>query len=604
VVTARVDREVAPFLDAQTQFWVVRPEVSARGITGLTTVLSGVYIEGTWDAEPGEALTRFEGLEGPPLVRPGREGRKITLRSTDGKLVTAGAPIFFRGIEVGRMEQPRLTVSGDSIVVDAFIEAPHDRRLTDASRFWDTSGFTVSFGTGGLTLDVESLASLVSGGVAFDDIYEGGQPIGEGFVYDIFADEAEARRSVFVRTAANAVQLSVRFGRSITGLAPGAPVRLGGLEVGEVQALSVELTETPEGPEIGLVANLSVDPGRLGLPRGAGEAEVLDFLETAVANGLRARLAAASLLGGGLVVELAEIPDAAPAVFDRNAEPLPVLPSVDSNLPDFTATAEGVLERINALPIEELLQQAIATLASVEELARAESTVAVPQSAAALLEDVRSLVNDEATRALPGELRAAVTDLRDVVSDLRAAGTLDNLAAAVERANAAAANIATASEDFPELVAELRAVAEKANSLEAEELVAAATRVLDSADAVLDSDAARALPESLGGALDEVRATLGELREGGTVANANATMASAREAADAVAEAAAGLPALSARLDALVGQAEGLVAAYGERSSFNADTLSALREIRAAARAVAQLARTIERNPNSLLIGR
>ena len=604
VVTARIDREVAPFLDGETQFWVVRPEVTARGITGLTTVLSGVYIEGSWDATPGEALTRFEGLEGPPLVRPGHEGRRITLRSTDGKLVTAGAPIFFRGIEVGRLEQPRLTVSGDSIVVDAFIEAPHHRRLTDATRFWDTSGFTVSFGTGGLTLDVESLASLVSGGLAFDDIYQGGQPIREGFVYDIFADEAEARRSVFVRTSANAVQLAVRFGRSISGLAPGAPVRLGGLDVGEVQALSVELSETPDGPEIGLVANLSVDPGRLGLPRGAGEAEVLDFFETAVANGLRARLAAASLLGGGLVVDLVEIPDADPAVFQRDAEPLPVLPSIESDLPDFTATAEGVLERINALPIEELLQQAIATLASVEELARSESTVAVPQSAAALLEDVRALVNDEATRALPGELRAAVTDLRDVVAELRAQGTLDNLAAAVERANAAAANIATASEDFPELVEELRAVAAKANSLEAEELVAAATRVLDSADAVLDTDAARALPASLGGALDEVRATLGELREGGTVANANATMASAREAADAVAEAAAGLPALSARLDALVGQAEGLVGAYGARSNFNADTLAALREIRAAARAVAQLARTIERNPNSLLIGR
>ena len=54
----------------------------------------------------------------------------------------------------------------------------------------------------------------------------------------------------------------------------------------------------------------------------------------------------------------------------------------------------------------------------------------------------------------------------------------------------------------------------------------------------------------------------------------------------------------------LVAQAGTLVDAYGARSDFNSQTLAVLREVSAAARAVAQLARTIERNPNSLLIGR
>jgi paraquat-inducible protein B len=604
IVAARIDRDLAPYLDADAQFWVVRPEVTTRGITGLSTVLSGVYIEGAWDAAAGTPQTRFAGLEGAPIVQPGREGRQITLRSTDGKLITAGAPVLFRGIEVGRLDQPRLTVSGDSIVVDAFIDAPHDRRLTDATRFWDTSGFSVSLGAGGLSLDVESLATLVAGGIAFDDIYEGGQPVGPGYVFDIFPDEATARRSIFVRTSENAVRLAVEFDESVSGLAPGASVRLGGLEVGKVEALSAEVRDTEAGPDIRLVANLSIDPALIGLPRGAGREEVLDFFEEAVDRGLRARLATASLFSATLVVELAEIEDAAPATFERDAEPLPLLPSVASDLPDFTATAEGVLERINALPIEELLQQAIATLASVEELARAESTVALPASARSLVEDVRAIVNDEATRSLPGELRSAVADLRQVVAELREGGAIDNLAAAVERANAAAANIATASEDFPALVEDLRAVAAKANSLEAEELIAAATRVLESADAVIGTEEARALPPALGGALEEVRATLAELREGGVVDNANATMASARSAADAVAEAAEGLPQLSARLEGLVAQAEGLVGAYGARSDFNAETLAVLREVRAAARAVSQLARTIERNPNSLILGR
>jgi paraquat-inducible protein B len=104
--------------------------------------------------------------------------------------------------------------------------------------------------------------------------------------------------------------------------------------------------------------------------------------------------------------------------------------------------------------------------------------------------------------------------------------------------------------------------------------------------------------------LEQVRDALAELREGGAVGNANATMASARDAADAVATAAAGLPDLAAKLDRLVTQAEALIATYGARSSFNDESLSALREVRNAARAVSQLARTLERDPGLLIRGR
>ena len=195
-------------------------------------------------------------------------------------------------------------------------------------------------------------------------------------------------------------------------------------------------------------------------------------------------------------------------------------------------------------------------------------------------------------------------DLRGVVSDLKAGGAVENLVSALDRADAAAANIASASEGVPALVDEVRAVARKANDLKAEQLVEAATRLLDDAERVIGTEAARNLPGSLNAALEEVRAALDALREGGAVENANATMASAREAADAVAEAARGLPDLSNRLDQLVGNAETLLATYGKRSEFNDETLAALREMRDAARAVSQLARTLERNPGLLLRGR
>jgi len=603
-VAVRVDKDIAPFLDEDAAFWVVRPEVSAQGISGLSTVLSGVYIAGAWDQTPGVAQSLFVGTDRPPLVQPGREGRRITLRTEDGRMITEGAPVLFRGIEVGRLEHPRLTVSGNSIVVDAFIDAPHDRRITSATRFWDSSGFTVSFGADGLSLDVQSLASLVSGGIQFDSVFEGGRPVNSSAVFDIYPDETTARRTAFSRSLAGGVAVSVAFGESVAGLSSGAAVKLGGIKVGEVDSLTASIQSDTADADVRLVAKLLLQPSLLGMPRGAGEEDVLNFLEQAVDGGLRARLASAGLLSPELMVELVRLDNPEAAQFDRTAEPYPELPSTASDLPDFTATAEGAMERISQLPVEELMAQAISTLSSIEALASADSTRQAPAAAVALLEDTRALVSDPGTRALPGELHATVVDLRAILTELQQGRAVANLTTALEQGSAAATDFATASNDLPALVDDLRTLAAKANSLEAEELIRSVSQLMDSADAVIGTQEARALPAALSDALGEMRSTLAELREGGLVENANATMASARDAADAVASATEGLPQLASRLERLVAQSEDLIASYGGRSTFNSETLDALREVKSAARAVSQLARKIERDPNSLVFGR
>lgn len=149
LVHARIDKDVAPYLDDDAQFWVVRPDVSVRGITGLDTVLSGVYIEGNWDTEADVQQYEFTGLEQPVLTRAGQRGTVVVLRAPDGSAISAGAPVLHKGLQVGYLENPELDFETNQVVVSAFIESPYDRRITSSTRFWDTSGFSVSFGAGG-----------------------------------------------------------------------------------------------------------------------------------------------------------------------------------------------------------------------------------------------------------------------------------------------------------------------------------------------------------------------------------------------------------------------------------------------------------------------
>lgn len=604
IVSARIDKTVAATLNPETLFWVVRPEVSARGVSGLSTVLSGVYVDSAWVPIENSEARAFVGAAQTPLIQPGLEGTRISIRTKDGSSLTAGAPVFFRGIEVGQLDTPVLSDTGDSTTVEAFINAPYDKFLTTDSRFWNMSGFSVSLGPSGLSLNVASLGALLTGGVAFDNVVSGGEPVTDSTVFSLFESETTARESVFTQLSENSVTMAVIFAESVRGLNTGALVEYRGLRVGQVSSIGAFIDRGTGQNAVRLRALLKIDPQTLGLAADADQATTIAFLESLVEDGMRAKLATTSLFSAALKIELTDTVGEEAARIGPDANGTPVIPSIPSELPDFTATAEGVLKRINNLPIEDVLNQAVSLMASIEAIASAKGMLEAPDAALGLMSEMRSLIGKDDTQAIPTELRGLVGELRGIVTDLRAQGAVDQLISALGNLDAASANIATASGDLPALIADLRAIAAKANDLKAEELLEAVTRVMDSANALLLTDGMKSIPPALASALDEVQAALRDLRDGGAIENTNAALASAREAADAVAKAAADLPDVTGQLNALVAKADELIATYGAKSTFNTETLDLLRELQKTAKAVAQLAQTIERNPNSLIIGR
>lgn len=597
IVSARIAPEVLPFLDAEAVFWVVRPEISAQGVSGLSTVVSGVYIEGAWDGTPGPALRSFTGLERPLFVRPGEEGRRVTLSVDPSMQLSGGAPILFRGIEVGRIEAPRIEGDGRKILVEAFIEAPHDARITQATRFWDTSGFSVNFGASGLSFNVESIASLVSGGLAFDEVYQDGDAVAGTHVFEVFATEDAARASAFDLAPAGSVPVSVQFPGYTRGLAVGLAVVLDDARVGSVTAVSVRTYETEVGPERRHVATLVLDPAALGLPADAGRAAVDDLLDGLVAEGLRARLASGGLLTTELRIELAREPGAEAAAYQREAEPFARIPAVLTARTDVNATAEGILERVAGLPFERLLNQAIETLASIERLAGDRELRRVPGEAIALLNDARGLIGSDETQAIPGSAAAAVRDLRAILAELRASGAIASLTSVLAQADAAMVPIGTASAQLPALLENVTALSQTAAELEIGALVTTARTVLASADTLLASDTLAGVPADLSAALVQLEGLLAGLSEADVVGSLTATLS-------ATGAAASELPELVAQTEAVLAQIGTLSAAYGTRSDFLTEAMDVLGEITAAARSIAQLARTIERNPSSLLTGR
>ena len=612
IAKIRIDPEVASFVDAQSVFWVEKPRVSARGVSGLQTVLGGVYIEGSWDDIPGEAETDFTGLEEAPSSRFGADGLRVVLRAEDGKQIAEGTPVLYKGVEVGKIETPRLSQSGDAVLFDAFIEAPYDQLITTATRFWDASGISFSFGTGGARVDIESLAALVGGGVSFDTLVSGGRKPRPGQVFEMFESEDAVRNDLFSGSKGRTIPYSIVFEDNVSGLQSGAAVEFRGIKIGEVTSLSAEFEDQGEEiADIKLIAKVGLNPKALGLPPAATEQITSVFLGSAVDAGLRARLVRASLLTGGLKVELIELDRPAPASITRDENGLGIIPSVPADLPDNTASAEGMFKRINDLPIEELISSTIGLLNSVNSLANDPDLKKTPSEVFGLISDARDVVSAEQVDVLTSSLNEILKNLKDSSTDLArltsALGDEDTVAqlrGALTTSLDIVADLKGTSAGLPAIAAKVEELARNASRLPLDELVASTSRLIETVDGVAGSEAVKELPPALTAALDEIRGLTETIRSGNLVENASQTFASARVAADKVAVSLDQLPTLIAQFNKVARQAETTLSGFDEDSRFSASTRDVLREIKQAAESITSLARAIERRPNSLITGR
>ena len=93
VVDIRVDKDIASFIDDDAEFWIVRPQVSAQGISRLDTVLTGAFIEGYWDDKPGAAdLDVHEGLDKAPLSVSAEQVAEVAVDAVRTGKETVWAP--------------------------------------------------------------------------------------------------------------------------------------------------------------------------------------------------------------------------------------------------------------------------------------------------------------------------------------------------------------------------------------------------------------------------------------------------------------------------------------------------------------------------------
>ncbi len=349
IATLQMNPGTARLLVKDSQFWVVRPRISSRGVSGLETILSGAYVR----LRPGdsdEPRRQFRVPEQPPVTHD-EPGLSLELTSRSNASLDVGDPVLYEGRPVGQVDRAQFDTASRRMKYRVFVRSPYDELVSENTRFWMRSGVEVEVGSGGFSLRTGTLQSLVMGGIAFgvlEDV-DPGKRATESTRFPLFASKDAARQHRFDER----IRYVALFEDSIRGLHAGAPVEYRGIRVGTVTEVpflaEVRNLSLDEGARIPVL--LAMEPQRLH-PVDEGDTPLdLDRWRTRLRalfqDGLHASIRPANLVTGAMYVDL-QYGDTG-SFEPHSVNGYPVFPSRPGGFTNLERRVTGLLDNLNEI---------------------------------------------------------------------------------------------------------------------------------------------------------------------------------------------------------------------------------------------------------------
>lgn len=370
IVKVDLEKSAGNIAVSDSRFWVVRPRIGLGGVSGIDTLLSGSFI-GVDVGKSTQTQTDFVGLENPPSVLHDSRGKSFTLQSSDLGSLDIGSPVYYRRIQVGRVASYKLDEDGKGVTMKIFVDSPYDKFVTNESRFWNASGVDVTISADGLKLNTQSLATVLAGGVAFNDApgpHADEKPADEDASYTLFDTEANA----MAPPDGAPRYIVMRFDQTLRGLAVGAPVEFRGINFGHVVSIRMDYDE--KSGHFPIYVGAVVYPDRLGrahkklaeIAKSKGDNDDMSHLIGGlVAHGLRAEAKAGNLLTGQLYISLDLVPNAPKVAYNPDARPLEI-PTVPGSLDKLQEQMAQIVDKLSKIPFDAIGNNLNHTLADLD----------------------------------------------------------------------------------------------------------------------------------------------------------------------------------------------------------------------------------------------
>ena len=352
VVIARMDKEAKPYLNAESKFWIVKPELGVSGVRGLDTLISGNYI-GIYGKKGSEFVDHFVGLDHSFRDNMGG-GKYYVLKSARGESsISKGTPVYFKNIRVGQVEYVVLGSQNIFVEVVIYIDKAYTGYINLDSKFWVRSALDAELVGGALDVTIAPLTDLLNGAIEFSSPgNDMNITLPDDFTFLLYKNKHNVNRKKLGSAQKKIVLFMLHSNDAISNLDLGAPVKYNGFKIGAVIQIELAYDKTSYNMDANILIELDTsvfkDPNDLNT---TGK----ENLYLAVEDGLRAQILPSNPITGTLYVDLNfESFDQKKRIEkeDRYA----VFPTVGYRSGNIMESAGKILDKINNLPLEKLVK--------------------------------------------------------------------------------------------------------------------------------------------------------------------------------------------------------------------------------------------------------
>lgn len=412
VIKGRIYNDMEPLLKNDSIFWVVKPEIGRDGVTGLGTILSGVYIE----LASGNDTHSFKNnpfilSDNPPLSDPSIKGIRINLESDQNGVIPRGASVMFHGYRVGNVETSEFDIDSRKMKYQVFITKPYDALVTQNVRFWKEGGIDLAFSSSGASLNVPSLDILMSGGISFDlpDGSKLGAPAEQHAVYKLYEDKKSIQDSQYTEYKEFLIMLS----ESISGLVEGAPVEYHGIRLGTVSKVPFYTSEMLNKTFIlnqRVPVLIRIEPDRLS-ELVDEKIDIATLIMDEQKNGLRASLKTSNMFTGALFIDLDFYPELKNKYNSKssNLYGYNTIETTSTGIAQIQAKVMQLLDNFNNLPLNNTMTEFNKSLASTQRL----------------MNSLNQIMASNEMQNMPGDLQETLRTLNETLKGIQPGSELN-----------------------------------------------------------------------------------------------------------------------------------------------------------------------------------
>ena len=391
-----IDKDYEHLLNDDAKIWIVKTRIDETGISGVSTLLSGVYFE--YLPGTSENKTRaFTLLDNPPQIPDNIEGQRYTLTSKEASMIDVGTDIFYNGYNVGQVETAFFDWQQQTMRYGIFIRSPYENLVTENVVFWVNSALEVDLSADGINFRTSSLSKMLKGGLSFA-IPEGEKPeqlAEENHRFRLSSDYKTALEHRYDEFDYYVIE----FEQSIRGLKHGAPVEYRGIRIGSVEEAPAMLIKGDRPAHFSTESTAVPVKIKIEFKRIFHNAKMAkEFWQGNIDNwikkGLRASLKTGNLLTGSIYIDFDMYQDVS-EFQPYHLAGLKVFPSTSSGFSVMANQVSDLLAKFNKLDMETPLENFNKTMKEYNHFAI----------------ELRELLNRKDTQVLPKEFNQTLAQV-------------------------------------------------------------------------------------------------------------------------------------------------------------------------------------------------